>query len=412
MYEIHIDEMNINNKEFNRKYLRADPEELQNGAARHSDDPQHMITPDRWRNRENKELVIRLPCNVHSATMLLVGRVILSEESVEPVTVASYRRRHQLAEEVPGLYIRRLTLEDPRSAREPSSSRSQSPTRHICHPTAGYVPSSRRSSSYRSWLERIRKDRPPFLTIVSLELPECPIPLIESQANSRSKSDETSESAESKDDVLDELLGKVTANSDRRKKESDSGRKRSSRKSRSGRKRGEELVECTKGVPTLEECTKNIVEGPNRRRLPDLDLRNIADCICSDILENCRTNVSRESESRETRSPSPEMTHIIRIAMNYHDQLNCGIKENEELGEREKSRPGIGKKDAQVKKEVFKEDDCCDDVNDALDFTLNCCSVQLTSRGTSAKTGAGGGTQQGSETRTYSARVFHKSFYP
>lgn len=69
-------------------------------------------------------------------------------ESVGPVTVASYRRRHQLAEEVPGLYIRRLTLEDPRSAREPSSSRSQSPARHICHPTTGYVPSSRRSSRY------------------------------------------------------------------------------------------------------------------------------------------------------------------------------------------------------------------------------------------------------------------------
>ena len=63
--------------------------------------------------------------------------------------MASYRRRHQLAEEVPGLYIRRLTLEDPRSAREASSSRSQSPPRHICHPTTtGYAPSSRRFSRY------------------------------------------------------------------------------------------------------------------------------------------------------------------------------------------------------------------------------------------------------------------------
>ena len=34
-------------------------------------------------------------------------------------------------------------------------------------------------------MERIRKERPPFLTIVSLQLPESPIPLIESSARSR-----------------------------------------------------------------------------------------------------------------------------------------------------------------------------------------------------------------------------------
>lgn len=68
-------------------------------------------------------------------------------ESTGLVTVASYRRRHHLAEEVPGLYIRRLTLEDPRR-REPSGSRSQSPARHICHPRSGYAPSVRGSSRY------------------------------------------------------------------------------------------------------------------------------------------------------------------------------------------------------------------------------------------------------------------------
>nr|XP_033338372.1 uncharacterized protein LOC117227341 [Megalopta genalis] len=327
-------------------------------------------------------------------------------ESVGPVTVASYRRRHQLAEEVPGLYIRRLTLEDPRRAREPSSSRSQSPARHICHPAAGYVPSSRRSSSYRSWLERIRKDRPPFLTIVSLELPDSPIPLIESQANSRSKSEETSESAESKDDVLAELLEKVTANGDGRKKESHGGRKRSSRKCRGGRKRGEELAECTKGVPTLEECTKNIVEGPNRRRLLELDLHAIADCICSEMLETCRSN-GKKRESGASRSPSPEITRIIRIAMNYRDRLSCGIGDEEEPGKDRRSKPDATGRDAPVKKQIVKEDGCCSNENDALDFTLNCCRVQLTARGTNAKAAVGGGgSQQASETRTYPVPVF------
>ncbi|XP_076289840.1 uncharacterized protein LOC143213671 [Lasioglossum baleicum] len=339
--------------------------------------------------------------------MLPIRGTMLEEGSSgsRRLTVASYRRRHQLAEEVPGLYIRRLTLEDPRRAREPSSSRSQSPARHICHPAAGYVPSSRRSSSYRSWLERIRKDRPPFLTIVSLELPDSPIPLIESQANSRSKSEETSESAEPKDDILAELLEKVTANSDGRKKESHGGRKRSSRKSRSERERGEELVECTKGVPTLEECTKNIVEGPNRRRLSDFDLPGIADCICSEMLENCRPGINKKRESRESRSPSPEMTSIIRIAMNYHDQLSCGIRDEEESKANGRSKPETSRRDAQVKKQVLKEDGCCGNVNDALDFTLNCCSVQLTSRGTNAKAVVGGETQQAAGSRTYSAPV-------
>lgn len=114
-------------------------------------------------------------------------------------------------------------------------------------------------NSYRSWLARIRKERVPFLTIVSLELPESPTPLIES-LSSRSRAEKTSESIESKDEVLDELLEKVTPSLDQREKTGD-GRKRSSRKSRGGRKRGEEFVECTKGVPTLEECTRNIVEG-------------------------------------------------------------------------------------------------------------------------------------------------------
>lgn len=316
--------------------------------------------------------------------------------------MASYRRRHQLAEEVPGLYIRRLTLEDPRSAREPSSSRSQSPARHICHPTTGYVPSSRRSSSYRSWLERIRKERPPFLTIVSLELPESPIPLIESQASARysSRPEETSGSVESKDDILDELLEKVTATGDARENVSRSGRKGSSWKYRDRRKRGEELVECTKGVPTLEECTKNIVEGAGHRRLSDLDPQGVTECICSEISGNFRAKINEGLETRKSRTPSPEMSHIIRIAMNYHDQLDCEIDDEEPGPEgRGKSRPETSKRDTRTRKVLVKEDGCCNSVNDALDFTLNCSSLRLTSREGGPVTGTVIGKQQRPETR-------------
>ncbi|XP_033178346.1 uncharacterized protein LOC112213377 [Bombus impatiens] len=315
----------------------------------------------------------------------------IETESVGPVTVASYRRRHQLAEEVPGLYIRRLTLEDPRSAREPSSSRSQSPARHICHPTTGYVPSSRRSSSYRSWLERIRKERPPFLTIVSLELPESSIPLIESQASARTKVVET------KDDVLDELLDKVTPNDAGTKSELER-RKRSSRKS--GRRRGKEFLECTKGAPTLEECTKNIVQGPSRARLSNLDLQDVTKCICAEISGNVRVDIDSEVETdHESRSSSPEMTHTIRIAMRQHDRTGCRIDDGVETEGNGRSRPETGRRNVQARKETTKEDEACNGVNDALDFTLNCSSVRLTCRDTSLRTGTPCEKQQRPETR-------------
>ncbi|CAK9816326.1 hypothetical protein ANTQUA_LOCUS8867 [Anthophora quadrimaculata] len=320
------------------------------------------------------------------------------------------KRRHQLAEEVPGLYIRRLTLEDPRSARESTSSRSQSPARHICHPTTGYVPSTRRSSrprstrrnpdrernSYRSWLERIRKERPPFLTIVSLELPESPIPLIESQASTRSRP------VEIKDDVLDELLEKVTPSEGVTETGTKRGaRKRSSRKFQSRRERGEEFLECTKGAPTLEECTKNIVEGESRVRLSKLDLQDVTECICAEISGNIRVDISGEADAgRESRSSSPEMIHTIRIAMRQHDRTSYGINDNEETVGNGRSRPETNSRNVQtMRKEPTKEEDACNGVTDALDFTLNCSSVRLTCRDTNLRTGTPVEKQQRPETR-------------
>ncbi|CAD1475739.1 unnamed protein product, partial [Heterotrigona itama] len=239
------------------------------------------------------------------------------------------------------------------------------------------------------WLERIRKERPSFLTIVSLELPDSPIPLIEWQASARS-----SRIVESKDDdVLGERLANATSDEIATEAESEGRRKRSSRKPR--HRRGKEFLECTKGAPTLEECTKNIVEGPSLgARLSCLDLQDVTKCICAEISGNVRVDIGSEAEAAsESRSSSPEMAHTIRIAMRQQDRASDDWIDNDDGEETEgngRSRPETSRRNAaRSRKEIAKEEDasCNDGVNDALDFTLNCSSVRLTCRDTSLRTG-------------------------
>lgn len=313
--------------------------------------------------------------------------------------MASYRRRHHVAEEVPGLYIRRLTLEDPRR-REPSGSRSQSPARHICHPrSSGYARSTRGSSSYRSWLERIRKESPAFLTIVSLELPESPIPLIEYQANARWRRNGSDEVANDKDDILDEFLEKVTEAGKDRGKESRAGRNNVFRRSRRDNRKEGESLECTKMLATLEECTRNIIEGPGREGSSRQDVSD--DCICSEIQRDLGIG-----SSEVARTTSPEVTHTIRIAMKCHrgqsvheEDDDEGPEEADERRTEEETEEGEGerirndRKDFQgsskARKEPVKHDvsrcTVAAGVNAALDFTLNCNSVRLTFRDTNLK---------------------------
>nr|XP_050867666.1 uncharacterized protein LOC127071898 [Vespula vulgaris] len=320
--------------------------------------------------------------------------------------VASCGRRPRLAEEVPGLYIRRLTLEDPRSAKERSSgSRSRTPPRHICHPAGPYVSSSffsgRGSSSYRSWQERVRKERPAYLTIVSLELPEAPVPLIESQGSGRNDSD--ANRSDDKDDILDELLEKVSEVGKERERES-RGRKLDTffGEGRS-RKRQVGSLECTKEVATLEECTRNILrarqKGENEMPPRKGGFRE-EDCMCSEIPEKLRVDVRKKTEvtSASSRSPSPEVTHTIRIAMKYHGRPGRrNEEENKEAGRRGRRSRGGNAKDIRERTttsgplgkgdEIVREEGCCTGANVALDFTLNCNSVRLTSRDTSLKAG-------------------------
>lgn len=99
------------------------------------------------------------------------------------------------------------------------------------------------------------------MTIVSLELPESPIPLIESQANARWRRVGSGEITNDRDDILDEFLEKVTEVGKESARDGRASEKRDvSRKNRRDNKKREPL-ECAKTVATLEECTRNIIEG-------------------------------------------------------------------------------------------------------------------------------------------------------
>lgn len=95
---------------------------------------------------------------------------------------------------------------------------------------------------------------------MSLELPESPIPLIESQLNARWRRNDFNEAANNKDDILDEFLEKVTEAEKKIEKESRTGRN-VLRKIRRNNKKNSDTLECTKTLATLEECTRNIIEG-------------------------------------------------------------------------------------------------------------------------------------------------------
>ncbi|XP_012288267.2 uncharacterized protein LOC105704015 [Orussus abietinus] len=265
------------------------------------------------------------------------------------VKVASYGRRHLLTEEVPGLYIRRLTLEDPRSARERPASRTEASTRHICTSRSA-APTGRGTS--RSWLEKIRDERPAFLTITSLELPECPIPLIESQ-RARYRSQESSANSEEKDDILEELLEKVALAS--REREKDTGHDDAKRGKRIRRRDGESF-ECSRELDGLEECTRNILQGPDYGKALQL-LERQKDCICSEVSENLRINIRRKVEvRRSSETSSPEANHPTRVPKKTLPEP------------RDDPEGNSGSKCAFIK-----------------ELTLNCSSVQLSFRNSFSK---------------------------
>ncbi|XP_051163296.1 uncharacterized protein LOC127282823 [Leptopilina boulardi] len=299
------------------------------------------------------------------------------------IIVASYGRRH-FVDEVPGLYIRRLRLEDPKSARD--RPHTGPPTKHSCHTSNNYFFSGRgTSSSYRSWLNQIRNERQAFLTIISLELPESSVPLIDASVPCK-RIDENF--VEKNNEIGNkELLERVTQVTDeKREKEKCVVSVEPVKKVRKARKQqGIKLLACTKRPATLEKCTRNIVKGIEQTETSEDE--DDSDCICSKISENLRITLRKKTEvTRTPRDPSPEVTHTIRIAMKYHGQPECGLIDREEDEIRESANSNSEKSRKSMENDITKlleekpKENCCSNLNIALDFTLNCNSVQLTSR--------------------------------
>lgn len=151
-------------------------------------------------------------------------------------------------------------------------------------------------------------------------------------------------------------------------------------------------------------------EGSSRRR----DVGD--DCICSEVPQDLRIKIRKrttEAARPPERSPSPEVTHTIRIAMKYRDRSGRAGEDDESLEEEDEEAAEGGwrtknegsKKGPQgpsnARKEPIKQDGCCvAGVKAALDFTLNCNSVRLTSRDTSLKTSTRSERQERPETRS------------
>ncbi|XP_034935580.1 uncharacterized protein [Chelonus insularis] len=347
----------------------------------------------RWRRRPS--LITYIDSNIINVDPLLPItelEEVQSKRGNDSTTVAGYTRRHLLVEEVPGLYIRRLTLEDPKIAREKDrlDSRSPSPVRHICHRRSGQVRPGRGSSSYRYWLDRTNKEKPAYLTITSLELPESPIPLINSQASARFRATEPSNISFEKNEILDELIeniANVGTNVGRRKGIRSAGANVTKTIDRS-RKQNTDRKECNRVFTSLPNQSRTTAEGSPQRIFTNQ--RNVKDCICSEIAENLRINIQEQTEvNRSSRSPSPEVTHTIRIAMKYLGQpvnRNNDVESANNNVDLDKMQSNILENRQLTEKDhEFKETGCCSGVNVALDFTLNCNSSQLTSRDISLK---------------------------
>ncbi|XP_015514053.2 uncharacterized protein [Neodiprion pinetum] len=230
-----------------------------------------------------------------------------------------------------------------------------------------------RYRSVTQWLDRMKDDAPAFLTITSLQLPDSPIPLIDSQAISRCQSQESARTLDGnsydKDDIMDELLRKVVAVRGQTETQRSKRNKGSSSK-------------CSREFTDLEESTRRIIEGPgysrgrSRRSTRKANGNQRKDCTCSEVSNNLRINIRKKTEiRRSSRSPSPEVTHVIRIAMRYHGQ-----EEGEEG--RSAAKPKDVAKDKKDRPATVGQEGrgCCPGVSVALDFTLNCSSLHLTSR--------------------------------
>ncbi|XP_057318800.1 uncharacterized protein LOC130663541 [Microplitis mediator] len=238
----------------------------------------------------------------------------------------------------------------------------------------------------------MKKEKPAYLTITSLELPDSPIPLIDSHASARFRAAESTNVNFEKDEILDEFIESMTKVGKGRKKVTRSAGAKIER----ARKQFIDTKKCSRTL-SFQNCSRNNAAGSPKKCVNSSDI--IKECICSEITENLKINIQEKTEvNKSSRSPSPEVTHTIRIAMKYlgqpvrhekHDDDDDDNNNNENENENkiiEKSTSTDKLSNVSVDQQLtqynheFKDMNCCTGVNVALDFKLNCNGVQLTSR--------------------------------
>ncbi|XP_044018143.1 uncharacterized protein LOC122858953 [Aphidius gifuensis] len=98
-------------------------------------------------------------------------------------------------------------------------------------------------------------------------------------------------------------------------------------------------------------------------------------------------NIREKTEIKQSsRSPSPEVTHTIKIAMKYIGQPGLAHSDNKntKINYDESSISCVDNNQNNYQEFGKKNNECCG-VNVALDFTLNCNNFQLTQRDVSLK---------------------------
>lgn len=159
--------------------------------------------------------------------------------------------------------------------------------------------------SYRSatqWLNRgMKEDAPAFLTVTSLQLPDSPIPLIDSQAIARScGSRDSPVGSDDKDAIMDELLRKVVA-------------VRGQSEGHRSKRNKDTASKCTRDeFADLEECTQRIMEG-SANLYPPIRSPSFDSITPRDFRAGLYQQATlQEADHREDRERDSAGLHLLR----------------------------------------------------------------------------------------------------
>ncbi|KAJ8683739.1 hypothetical protein QAD02_019531 [Eretmocerus hayati] len=237
--------------------------------------------------------------------------------------------------------------------------------------------------SYRTWLEQLRRERRSVLTITSLQLPECPVPLIDSQANKRCRTANNSREYD-KEETLDEIFAKVAeARAHKIKSTVDENEKFTDD--------GDERVDGNCEIQPYHEEDGGSIEDQHenddeqQESSTTLEANCCAageDCECAELARGLRVSIRERTDVDDRGSngnPSslhngpPEITHTIRIAM------RCPIVTSQGRLPRLRRRATL---DSGSPGDAGVSECGCPGraLSVALDFSLDCGGVQLEAR--------------------------------